>query len=99
MLGSPRPHLRERRQARLCIVAYETYLDPPRSFLFRVNVDRWWLPGTLQRLADLHDQNDNREAATRHYNRFIQLWQNADPELQPQVDAARNALARMAAER
>lgn len=81
------------------IVAYETYLDPPRPPLFRVNEDRWWLPPTLKRLAALHESTDDAEAAARYYNWFIELWANADPELQPQVDAARAALAQLETER
>jgi tetratricopeptide (TPR) repeat protein len=81
------------------IAAYERYLDPPRSTLFRVNFDRWFLPGVLQRLGELHEQAGNREAAARYYGRFVELWANADPELQPLVERAKAALARLAAER
>jgi eukaryotic-like serine/threonine-protein kinase len=81
------------------IVAYETYLDPPRGVLYRVNVDRLWLPGVLQRLARLHEAAGNEDAAARHWTRLLELWAEADPELQPQVAATRAALERLAAER
>lgn len=81
------------------VVAYETYLDPPRPPLFRVNTDRLFLPAALQRAAALHEDAGRTAEAAPHYTRFIALWKDADPELQPQVDAARRALARMTAER
>jgi hypothetical protein len=39
-----------------------------------------------------------REKAHEHYRRFIELWQAADPELQPLLDAARRKLAQVGAE-
>jgi tetratricopeptide (TPR) repeat protein len=36
--------------------------------------------------------------AARAYEQFIHLWENADPELQPQVETARRALERLGAE-
>ena len=80
------------------IVAYESYLDPPLSHLWRVNSDRWMLPFVLQRLGALHEEEGNAEAAIRHYARFAELWADADPELQPRVEAARRALARLTGE-
>ena len=45
----------------------------------------------------LEDAGDTVGAA-RAYARFIHLWEGADPELQPRVEAARRALERLAAE-
>jgi eukaryotic-like serine/threonine-protein kinase len=81
------------------VVAYESYLDPALPPLFRVNTDRLFLPGALQRAAALHEDAGRSAEAAAHYARFIDLWKDADPELQPQVEAARRALARMTAER
>jgi eukaryotic-like serine/threonine-protein kinase len=81
------------------VVAYETYLDPPQPPLFRVNTDRLFLPAALQRAAALHEDAGRSAEAAAHYSRFIELWKDADPELQPRVEAARRALARMTAER
>jgi hypothetical protein len=39
----------------------------------------------------------DREAAVRGYRNFVALWAQADPELQPRVQAAREALARLGA--
>lgn len=40
-------------------------------------------------------QRGDSTAASRAYQNFIDLWTNADPELQPRVTAARAALARL----
>lgn len=55
------------------------------------------LPAIERRLAELEESRGNIDAAIRHYHRFIELWSDADPELQYQVDAARQALARLSA--
>ena len=59
-----------------------------------------WLEalGYLRR-AELHERRGEREEALRYYARFAELWANADPHLQPQVQSARRAMERLAAER
>ncbi len=37
----------------------------------------------------------DRAAAAGHYERFVELWRGADPELQPRVEEARQAIARL----
>ena len=56
------------------------------------------LPLVIRRLADLEESRGNTEAAAQHYRRLLQLWSDADPELQDQVTSARRALARLTAE-
>lgn len=56
------------------------------------------LAGSHKRLAELHDAKGNR--AMSHYSQFIELWQNADPDLPPHVAKARERLTqRQRAER
>ena len=50
-------------------------------------------------LAEALEAEGRTAEAAEAYNRFISLWASADPELQPRVDAARRALARITAER
>ncbi len=57
-----------------------------------------YLTTTLQRLPVLYEARGDRDKAARLYARFIDLWQDADPELQPRVEAARRALERLTAE-
>ena len=57
-----------------------------------------WYPFVLLRLSQLHASLGHRDKAIEYYTQFIDLWKDADPELQPQVEAAREALARLMAE-
>ncbi|HSA56596.1 MAG TPA: protein kinase [Gemmatimonadaceae bacterium] len=51
-----------------------------------------WLPVVHKRLGELHDGKGNVQLAASHYAQFIELWKNADAELQPQVQRARTRL-------
>ncbi|MCH6548041.1 MAG: hypothetical protein IH798_06300, partial [Gemmatimonadetes bacterium] len=57
------------------------------------------LPAAYQRLGELHEERGNREKAVEYYNRFVELWENADPELQPVVEDVRGRIARLVGER
>jgi tetratricopeptide (TPR) repeat protein len=46
-------------------------------------------PITLIRLAERYDEKGDLEKAAGYYGRFIELWAEADPDLQPRVEAAR----------
>ena len=72
-------------------VHYERYLEGP--WLHRLDIDAIWLPRTLERLGQLYEARGDTEAARRHYRRFIELWDEADPPLQPRVQEARERLA------
>lgn len=43
-------------------------------------------------LAELYERAGNYDAAARNYARFIELWEEADPELRPRVNEARRRL-------
>jgi tetratricopeptide (TPR) repeat protein len=45
------------------------------------------------RQAEIHERLGNRTEAARHYKKFLELWSDADPELQTTVNTARRALA------
>jgi tetratricopeptide (TPR) repeat protein len=47
---------------------------------------------TLLRLAQLYDEQGDLERAAGYYGRFVELWADADPDLQPRVEAARARL-------
>jgi tetratricopeptide (TPR) repeat protein len=49
-------------------------------------------PVTLTRLAERYDERDDLERAAGYYARFVELWDDADPVLQPRVEAARQRL-------
>jgi len=50
--------------------------------------------GYLHR-AQLQERRGEREDAIRYDRRFLQLWEDADPHLQPQVESARRAIDRL----
>jgi tetratricopeptide (TPR) repeat protein len=56
------------------------------------------LPLAHERLGSLYLEVGDTVAAARHLAEFIELWQDADPELQPRVESARRLLAQLAAE-
>jgi tetratricopeptide (TPR) repeat protein len=49
--------------------------------------------------AEIHERLGERDQAVHHYSRFIELWKDADPELQPRVDAARRAIEALSPDR
>jgi Flp pilus assembly protein TadD len=75
------------------LVAYHRYLDAPNA------QDYWWdpifLPRVYERLGQLHEEREEWEEAAKYHALFVELWADADPELQPRVQAAREALERL----
>jgi tetratricopeptide (TPR) repeat protein len=69
------------------IAAYERYVNTP--MWTRVFWDFTFLPGSYHRLAELHEVRGHMAQAAEYYRRFAELWKDADPELQPRVQAAR----------
>jgi eukaryotic-like serine/threonine-protein kinase len=53
------------------------------------------LPAIRERLAQLYDALGQPEKGAEQYRSFIELWKNADPELQPRVAEARRQLAKL----
>ena len=63
----------------------------------RINLtdSAYLLARSHKRVGELHDDRGDPDKAAGHYAAFVDLWKNADPELQPQVAAARRRLARL----
>ena len=61
----------------------------------RVFVDRFYLGPTLFRLGELYESANDTKRATAYYGRFVDLWRNADSDLQPRVTEARARMARL----
>jgi hypothetical protein len=72
------------------IAYYEGYVDA--DWHNRLNFDDDTLAPTLERRGQLHDEAGDLEEAAIYYARFVELWAEADPELQPRVAAARARL-------
>ena len=79
------------------LVYYQLYLDTP--FNFRFWEDVVMLARTHERLGQLYDERDDLENAALHYARFVELWADADSELQPRVRAAQARLEEIVRER
>jgi tetratricopeptide (TPR) repeat protein len=79
------------------ILNYEAYLDTP--VLFRVYPDAVLRAATLERLAELYDEKGNLENAARYYAEFVELWLDADSDVQPRVQAAQQRLQEIFAAR
>jgi tetratricopeptide (TPR) repeat protein/tRNA A-37 threonylcarbamoyl transferase component Bud32 len=58
----------------------------------RIFIDRYYLAPALFRLGELNESAGDAKSATEYYGRFVDLWQNADPELQPRVAEARRRI-------
>ncbi len=73
------------------IAYYERYVTTPS--MARLLVDALeHLALIYERLAELYAQRGDREKAIHYYDRMINLWNDADPELQPRIEAARRAI-------
>ncbi|MDP2470528.1 MAG: tetratricopeptide repeat protein [Candidatus Palauibacterales bacterium] len=56
-------------------------------------------PFLFERLGQLYDEQGDLENAAVYYARFVELWEDADPELRPRVEAARGRLQEIVRER
>lgn len=75
------------------IVAYHRFLDAPNEWGWEV--DALYVPRAYERLGQLHEERGEAEEAAKYHALFIDLWAEADPELQPRVQAAQRALGRL----
>jgi tetratricopeptide (TPR) repeat protein len=64
-----------------------------RSIAERASYELMYVAPAERQLGAIYAARGNRAAAREHYGRFIDLWRNADPELQPVVAEAERALA------
>jgi tetratricopeptide (TPR) repeat protein len=85
-------------QADSAIAYYERFVETPYWFRANIDVDPIFLAGAHKRLGELYEAKDNRTKAVSHYSKFVELWKNADPELQPRVAEVRRRLSRLGRE-
>jgi tetratricopeptide (TPR) repeat protein len=74
---------------------FERYLSTPYAFKASPDMDPIRVPAIRERLGQLYEQMGDTAKAIANYHAFIDLWKNADPELQPRVADARRRLARL----
>ncbi len=75
------------------IAVYERYLSTRQLARYWTDVD--YLAGSLKRLGELYEQRGEKQKALASYRRFVELWRDADPELQPLVSDARRRIERL----
>jgi tetratricopeptide (TPR) repeat protein len=78
------------------IAVFERFVNTP--YASRLIWDTVWLPSVYVQLGELYEERGDQDFAIYYYNEFVELWKDADPELQPRVEEVRQRLARMAGE-
>jgi eukaryotic-like serine/threonine-protein kinase len=76
------------------IAAFTKYVES-QSILNRFNSDEIFLAGSYKRLGELLESKGERSKAVHYYTKFMELWKNADGDLQPSVADVRRRLARL----
>ena len=76
---------------------FKDFADRPA--VFRLGSDSRYLGPSLEKLAMHYDEQGDLENAAIYYARFVELWAEADPELQPRVQAAQARLEEIVRER
>ncbi|MBI3504282.1 MAG: protein kinase [Proteobacteria bacterium] len=69
------------------IAEFERYVAAGPNY--QLGTQRDFLAGSYKRLGELYDAKGNSAKALENYEKFVDLWKDADPELQPKVKAAR----------
>jgi tetratricopeptide (TPR) repeat protein/tRNA A-37 threonylcarbamoyl transferase component Bud32 len=77
------------------IAIFQKYVGTPYSDRNIDFDDPIALAGISKRLGELYEAKGERSKAIEYYQKFVELWKNADPELQPKVGEVRRRLARL----
>jgi tetratricopeptide (TPR) repeat protein len=80
------------------IARYEAWMGR-RQLRGRISDDSPDLPLALERLGQLYDAKGDTENAALYYAQFVEMWEDADADLQPRVAAARARLEEILRER
>ena len=81
-------------QSDSAVVYYEKFLRSNDPF---PNDDARWRARVHRWLGTLYEAKGNSRGAIEQYGRFLELWEDADPSLQPQVEEVRGQLGRLRA--
>ncbi|HET8621924.1 MAG TPA: protein kinase [Gemmatimonadales bacterium] len=79
------------------LAVFEALVNTPTA-MGRVGPESAGLAAAYKRLGELYEAQGDRKKAADYYGRFVELWKDADPELQPGVREVRQRLARLAQE-
>src|SRR2546427_95213 len=78
------------------VAVYERAVTTPGYF--RALEEEATLGPTYRRLGELYEQRGDTARAREYYGRFVELWKDADAELQPEVKEVRQSLVRLGAQ-
>ena len=76
-------------------VYWQRYIDMNWGL---TSIESWARPIGYRRLGEIHEAEGDAERALGYYDRFVTLWNDADPEFQPLVADVRARMARLAGE-
>lgn len=76
---------------------YEDLLNRP-TLTSAMRLERYSLAPSYKRAGELYEARGDRRKAADYYGRYLDLWKNADSELQPAVREVRARLAQLARE-
>src|SRR5690606_29863763 len=74
------------------IVYFERYAERALGDFFD---ETHAIAGTFKRLGELYDAKGDTAKAEHYYQRFVDLWKDAEPALQPKVRRARERIAEL----
>ena len=75
------------------VAALERYLASTK--MARLGADAWFRAPAHKRLGELYEAKGDTKRAATQYAMFVDLWKNADPDLQPKVTEVRTRLERL----
>ena len=80
-------------------MTYEKVVSTPVFWgILDYNFYNYNLAPAYRRLGELYEARGDRAKARDYYGRFVDLWRDADPELQPIVANARAVVKRLSGE-
>ncbi len=79
------------------IAINERYLETP--WLWRIGTDSFSLALAYERLGQLYEERGETQKAMYYYGKLLELWKDADPELQPRLESAQRAIAALSPDR
>jgi len=80
------------------LAVYNRAVTAPRH-LSSFYSDAYDLARNYKRLGELYEERGNRDRAVEYYGKMIDLWKDADPELQPQVKEIKDRVAKLVGEK
>jgi len=78
------------------VATYETYTTANQT---GPTGRQYNLVPTYHRLGELYEGKNNKDKALAYYGKFLELWKDADPDLQPKVREVKLRMTALAGER